>query len=203
MSLDKAPESEGSSCSHKGKVFIGIFNMSLRLQEVRKADILRQNSWTGLLANDIETFLHISLFDLRPWFVNWVICNTYPFLFLEIHLFLGFDLAPNSNRPPSALKQNQPKIIHLSRVTFRPYGLSCPNVTEVTAAAIIMLYTYPASFLPEYYVSYKSLIKMEALTLIPKGQSPLCFSLALSPGELLRENFSKSIRVSGQCSYNW
>lgn len=94
-----------------------------------------------------------------------------PFLFLEIHLFLGFDLAPNSNRPPSALKQNQPKIIHLSRVTFRPYGLSCPNATEATAAAIIRLCTYPASLLPECYVSQKSFIKAQTFTLTAEGQS--------------------------------
>lgn len=88
--------------------------------------------------------------------------------FWKYTCFLGFGLAPNSNRPSSALKQNQPKITHLSRLTFRPYGLSCPNVTEATAAAIIILYTYPASFLPEYYVSYKSFIKTEVLTLIQK-----------------------------------
>ena len=106
------------------------------------------------------------------------------------------DLAPNSNRPPSALKQNQPKIIHLSRVTFRPYGLSCPNVTEVTAAAITMLYTYPASFLPEYYVSYKSFIKTKVLTLIPKGQSLNCSVLAPFHSELLHKSFSKSMMLS-------
>lgn len=78
-----------------------------------------------------------------------------PFLFLEIHLFLGFDLAPKSNRPPSALKQNQPKILHLSRVTLGPYGLSCPNATAATAAATIRLHTYPAPLLPGCYVSHK------------------------------------------------
>lgn len=108
-------------------------------KESRKANFEAQ-PLDRALGNDIEALLYIPLLHVRQGFANWVIYNTYSFLFLEIHLFLGFDLASSSNRPPSALKPNQPKIIHLSRVTLRPYGLSCPNVTEAATAAITMLY---------------------------------------------------------------